>query len=352
MGNLEADLAAIEIRLESNDFIQVLNMLDKLKSEYKSYKHENSGYLVDFYLGEAIFRKEMQKNKNPKEIIKAKQYLKDSLELNPNFADSYILAGYASMVLANHPQHNDRTYNQLDARYHLKKSIELNPALSKELNSKVQSLEQSLSHIPKVVLCSIHEEMVLEWMIEFEKFPWVKIVHEDILKQNADAIVSPANSFGFMDGGLDYTLSEYFGWDLQETLQQKIRQKHNGELLIGTAEVLETKISRIPYLISAPTMRVPMQINDTINPYLATKAVFNTINEFNSDNKKITSVIIPSMGTGVGNVSFSVAARQMRAGYEDIVLNRNKFPKDFAEAQRKHRGLSMDYYHQLYKGEY
>ena len=30
----------------------------------------------------------------------------------------------------------------------------------------------------------------------------------------ADAIVSPANSFGFMDGGIDYCYSEHFGWQM------------------------------------------------------------------------------------------------------------------------------------------
>ena len=352
MGNLEADLATIEIGLESEDFIRVLNGLDRLKSKYSSYEQDSVGYLVDFYLGQAIFRKEIQSKKNPKEILKARHHLEDSLKLNPDFADSHILAGYASMALANHPQHNDRTYHQLDAEYHLKKSVQLNPSLSKELYSKIQLLEQDLSPIPDVVLCSIHEDMVLEWMIEFEKFPWVKIVYDDILKRSADAIVSPANSFGFMDGGLDYALSEYFGWDLQETLQQRIKQKHNGELLVGTAEILETGKSEIPYLISAPTMRVPMGIKDTMNPYLATKAVFIAIDEFNSNDQRIHSVLLPSMGTGVGEIPFDVAARQMRAGYEDIVLRRNQFPKDFGDAQQKHRVLSMDYYHKLYDGKY
>ena len=36
------------------------------------------------------------------------------------------------------------------------------------------------------------------------------------------AVVSPANSFGFMDGGLDYKLSERFGWALQERLQRRL----------------------------------------------------------------------------------------------------------------------------------
>lgn len=352
MGNLEADLAAIEIGLESGDYERALNCLNRLKSENSSYLQEDSGYLVDYYLGQAIFRREMDSRQKPEELIKARQYFEDSLKLNPNFADSHTLAGYVSMVLANHPAHNDTVYCTLDSQYHLKRAIEIKPTLSEELSSKIHLLEQDLSLIPDVVLCSIHEDMVLEWMVEFEKFPWVKINHGNITKQSADAIVSPANSFGFMDGGLDNALREYFGWDLQEKLQKRIKEKHNGELIVGTAEIVETGKPEIPYLISAPTMRVPMEIKDTMNPYLATRAVFLEIDSFNLDSLRIQSVLVPSMGTGVGKVPFDVAARQMRAAYEEVVLRRSTFPKDFGDAQQKHRVLSMNHYHKLYSGKY
>jgi hypothetical protein len=44
-----------------------------------------------------------------------------------------------------------------------------------------------------------------------------RIVHQqDILTRTADAILSPANSFGFMDGGIDLLYSNFFGWELQD----------------------------------------------------------------------------------------------------------------------------------------
>lgn len=343
MGSLEGDLAAIEIGLENQDYNVVLTELNRLKSEHPSYSQEEYGYMVDYFLGQAIFRREMDSKVKPKELLKARHYFEESLKLNPDYADSHALAGYVSMVLANHPVYNDRLYHQLDSRFHLQKAVEIKPSLAEELSSKIQLLEQDLSRIPDIVLCSINDDMILEWMVVFEAFPWIKISHTDITKLRADAIVSPANSFGFMDGGLDYTLSEYFGWDLQEKLQQRIKQKHNGEILVGAAEIIETGKAEIPYLISAPTMRVPMELKNTVNPFLATKAVFLTIEKFNSGKMIISSVLLPSMGTGVGNVPFSVAARQMRAAYEETILKRFKYPKDFADAQRKHRTLSMDH---------
>ena len=71
-------------------------------------------------------------------------------------------------------------------------------------------------------------------------------------------MVSPANSFGFMDGGIDALYLKHFGSQLQGQLQQAIQTRHHGELLVGAAEVIETGSKRIPYLIAAPTMRVPM----------------------------------------------------------------------------------------------
>lgn len=68
----------------------------------------------------------------------------------------------------------------------------------------------------------------------------VEIVDDSILNCDTDAIVSPANSFGFMDGGLDYYLFQMFGWDLQERLQEMIRNRPEGDLRVGRALVLET----------------------------------------------------------------------------------------------------------------
>jgi O-acetyl-ADP-ribose deacetylase (regulator of RNase III) len=88
-------------------------------------------------------------------------------------------------------------------------------------------------------------------------------------------VVSPANSFGFMDGGIDWRYSERFGWQLMERLQQVIKgEDYFGELLVGQAIILETndEMKKIPYLISAPTMRVPLDVSNSPNAYLAFKA--------------------------------------------------------------------------------
>ena len=67
--------------------------------------------------------------------------------------------------------------------------------------------------------------MALAWGKAFSDVPGVIVVEGDILEGRCDAVVSPANSFGFMDGGIDLTYRRYFGLDLQSRVQAKIRSE-------------------------------------------------------------------------------------------------------------------------------
>src|SRR5579872_7306577 len=95
-----------------------------------------------------------------------------------------------------------------------------------------------------------------------------------IFDVDADAVVSPANSFGYLDGGIDAFYTDHFGPDIQLRVLRQIYEPHAGELVVGTADIVETAHDRIPFLIAAPTMRVPMVLRDSPNPYLAARAVF------------------------------------------------------------------------------
>jgi len=163
----------------------------------------------------------------------------------------------------------------------------------------------------------------------------------DICKMDADAIVSPANSFGFMDGGLDFALSERFGWDLQKRLQQAIKNRPIRELLVGEVIFLETGDDRVPWLISAPTMRVPMRLRQTINAYLAMKAILSSVLSHLGD-PQIKHVAIPGLGTGVGYLSPNTAANQMKKAYDEIVKNDWNYPESFDESQKGHFRLNPD----------
>ncbi len=121
----------------------------------------------------------------------------------------------------------------------------------------------------KIVLAAVETDLADAWEHHCGDLEGVSVHRGSILDVACDAVVSPANSFGFMDGGIDLLYAHHFGWAVQDRLQELIRSRHHGELLVGSAELVETGHARIPYLIAAPTMRVPMILRDTVNPYLA-----------------------------------------------------------------------------------
>jgi O-acetyl-ADP-ribose deacetylase (regulator of RNase III) len=190
----------------------------------------------------------------------------------------------------------------------------------------------------KIILSGLSVNLLEAWKEFFLQEDNVSIVESDITKLKCDAVVSPANSFGFMDGGLDYALSERFGWDLEKRLQKQIRELPEGELLVGQAIVMETGDKDIPFLISAPTMRVPMNFNisTSVNAYLAMKAIL--IKAKNDD--RISSVAIPGLCTGVGRMQPIIAARQMFQAYKEIILGQKMNFDTFSEAQVYHYNLN------------
>lgn len=188
----------------------------------------------------------------------------------------------------------------------------------------------------EINLIDISKPLVDAWKEAFDGFDGITITQGSIFDKPCDAIVSPANSFGFMNGGLDYFLSEYLGWHVQDRVQQKIKDEFDGELLVGQAFVVPTDNENFPYLISAPTMRVPMSLaSDTkmsANVYLAAKSIFVALKK----NPYITSVAIPGLGTGVGAVSPIDCAYKMRMAYVDFYLGEYQFPARLGTANLKH----------------
>jgi O-acetyl-ADP-ribose deacetylase (regulator of RNase III) len=196
----------------------------------------------------------------------------------------------------------------------------------------------------KLVMAGVDRDLVRAWEKTCGNMENVTVHSGSIFEVKCDALVSPANSFGFMDGGLDLAISEFFGWHVQERLQKLIQTRHHGELLVGMAEVVETDHPQIPYLISAPTMRVPTILKDSVNVYLATRAVlvllkFGTLPDGTPVKHIIETVAIPGMGAGVGQVPPDICAHQMKVAIEDILLSQYEFPQSWLHAQRCHQLL-------------
>jgi O-acetyl-ADP-ribose deacetylase (regulator of RNase III) len=190
----------------------------------------------------------------------------------------------------------------------------------------------------KLLLTDTNPRMTEAWKSFFSDRMDVLIIEGDLTRLKVDALVSPANSFGFMDGGVDYAISDRLGWDLQVKLQEQIRSLPEGELLIGRALLLETGDADIPWLISAPTMRIPTDFNiaTSINAYLAMKAVLVLARQ----HPQLQRIAIPGFCTGVGKMDPIIAARQMFTAYKEIVMGNRMHFSNFAEAQKYHWNIN------------
>lgn len=167
-----------------------------------------------------------------------------------------------------------------------------------------------------LILGDKNPDLIDAWQQAFQGVSDVTVRGGNILLANADALVSPANSFGFMDGGFDWSISELFEWKIQDVVQRVIRTKHAGELLVGDAEIVATNHEKFPYLICAPTMRIPQNVEGSVNAFLAMRAILLCVERFNAKQNVVKSVAVPGLCTGVGKMPFERCARQMRSAYD------------------------------------
>tara|TARA_R110000851_G_scaffold248445_3_gene400965 strand:+ start:245 stop:853 length:609 start_codon:yes stop_codon:yes gene_type:complete len=197
-----------------------------------------------------------------------------------------------------------------------------------------------------IQLVDRNQEMCDAWTSEFMDCEDVIIYCDDFFAPETDCIVSPANSFGFMGGGLDGVITRRIGRQTQINVQAVIAKRPMKELLVGETILVKTGNEKIPYCISAPTMRVSMNLKGTPNVYLASKAIFSMLKKtlINSEHRVggalIKKVTISGLGTGVGGVPYEVCASQMRQAYDDVWLGQETFPNSFNEIKQKHNRIN------------
>lgn len=147
------------------------------------------------------------------------------------------------------------------------------------------------------------------------------------------ALVSPANSFGFMNGGIDAVYIQKFGQQLEDRVREEISEWGNfGELLVGQTTMLPLSTSATECLIVAPTMRVPQRIYDATDIFLATRQAVNS-----AYFSLFKTLLMPGMGTGVGGVSYDRAARNMIMGIVAALSDHKAFQtcaEAFLDAQK------------------
>src|SRR5687767_11082028 len=126
-----------------------------------------------------------------------------------------------------------------------------------------------------LTLVDINARMVAAWRAHFpgDDCPEVRIVHGSILRQQADAWVTPTNARGSMDGGLDAVLKRYLGNGIEARVRREITHRHDGWLGVGCATCVGTDGLWAPpggaqprFVISTPTMLTSSEnVSGTLN---------------------------------------------------------------------------------------
>ena len=174
--------------------------------------------------------------------------------------------------------------------------------------------------LQRVILVDHYQPLTRAWAEAFSAFDNVEVHDGDFFAEDADALVSPANSFGIMDGGLDAAIRAQLGGEIQGVVHRRILENHHGELPVGAAELVPTGHSRWPFLVVAPTMRVPESVAQTLNAYLAFRAALLAVVRHNRSARdaQIRSLVVPGLGTGIGAMDPRRCAAQMRIAFDHV----------------------------------
>ena len=188
----------------------------------------------------------------------------------------------------------------------------------------------------KLILVAPSSQLFTAFQQHFSYLANVEIVNDYFeWLPEFDCLVSPANSFGMMDGGIDAAIVRFFGRSLMTKVQQHILDEFLGEQPVGTSFIVETGHPKHPFLAHTPTMRVPMSIAGTDIPYVAMWAMLLAVRRHNQyAERKISSVACPGLGTGIGRVPYDEAARLMASAYDNF-LHPPKFLNCIVAAERQ-----------------
>jgi hypothetical protein len=137
------------------------------------------------------------------------------------------------------------------------------------------------------------------------------------------AYISPANSIGYMDGGVDDVLRfmlprvELRNMHRNRALGKYINASGHSYLPIGSASCFAVGDN---FLISTPTMWVPENVSMTQNAFWATRAAFAAAVLWNEchPERPMTELVCFGMATGNGKMTFAQSAGQIMRAYREF----------------------------------
>lgn len=188
----------------------------------------------------------------------------------------------------------------------------------------------------KLVLVDLNATLCGALRERFRDLPGCEVVHGRFEQLTEfDCIVSAANSFGLMDGGVDAAIRDFFGYELPQRVQRRILDEFLGEQPVGTSMIVETGHPAHPWVAHTPTMRVPMPITHTDQVYAAMWAMLLAVRRHNlTSAPRIRVIACPGLGTAAGGMPHGEAARQMALAYAHFLTPPSRL--DWSFARRRH----------------
>ena len=130
--------------------------------------------------------------------------------------------------------------------------------------------------------------------------PAIEVKKGSITTIQVDAVVNPANSFGYMGGGVAGVIKKVGGNQIEDEAVEQ------APIQVGHAVVTTSGDLVCKKVIHAPTMHNPSEITNAHKVLCATKAALEL-----ADEQGFKSIAMPGMGTGVGGLDKLEAARTM-----------------------------------------
>jgi O-acetyl-ADP-ribose deacetylase (regulator of RNase III) len=151
--------------------------------------------------------------------------------------------------------------------------------------------------------------------------PNFEFIHSDfdqiMLNKNINAIVSPANSYGYMNGGIDSNINMFLN-NIQPIVQNQISKygflDQAGRNYLPVGKCIVVKSTNNFYLFVTPTMQTPKKIlPGENNVSIAFFALLQIISQWNTKYPLI--IACPCLGTGVGMLDPELSAQQILQAY-------------------------------------
>lgn len=133
--------------------------------------------------------------------------------------------------------------------------------------------------------------------------------------------VSPANSLGFMDGGIDMALSRIVFPGIEPVVKVRIKNQNIKNLIsrsylpIGSSIIIDYDSNRS--MVVSPTMLLPQDVSKTQNAYYATMAVLYNVLCNRKEDINNVDILLTSMCCGYGKMSYETSLNQILKGIED-----------------------------------